>query len=197
MMSIRRWLPIAVVLIVMGCDRSSSRQDERSPTASASVVPASSASSTVVVDAGIDSGASADAGLPRGAAASDAIVPLGATVHLLIERVMTHNGQTPDHFFAFDLLVLVEAPNAKPVRVQPFCPPAKRDAFEVCKAFRKCHAADAGTDDAVVCDGKSFVIVQHDGATYLKTEEAEILVRPDTPAIRPPTRRDRLAFVDL
>jgi hypothetical protein len=193
MSELARTLPLVTLLTIAACDKASpasSRKDETPPQASVASV-ASVPSAGVVLDSSVPA---VDAGASTDAAAGDAGGPPDTTVHLLLERVMKHDGQTRDRLLAFDLLVLVDVPRKPPVRIQPFCPPGRRDAFEICKGFRACQESDAGTDNAVVCDGKSFVLVQHDGATYLKTEETEIRVRPDTPAIVAPTRRDRLAL---
>ncbi len=148
--------------------------------------------------------ASADVAVPVGAASlldaqvPEASVPTEATMRLLVERVMSHNGQTPDHFLAYDLVVLSEVTGQSgPRRVHPFCPPAKKDMFGICRRFRACAPADGGQPEAVACDGKTFVLMQRAGATYLKEDEREMIVVQGLPAIGLPLRRDRLANVDL
>jgi len=117
------------------------------------------------------------------------------TIGLLVEHVFLDPGQAPPSSYGFDLVVMTKLPGTKAIRSQPFCPPLKRDMYEVCRRFRSCAIPDARA--TVVCDAESFELIQHDGGTYLHYGSTEIQVSKDTPSVVAPTARERRAYIDL
>lgn len=168
-----------------GCHASPVAKSDAGTPPDASTSPSAPAQSTTLATPVAD--ASSDASAP--------VVHTDGTIGLLVEHVLVDPGEQPASSHGFDLLVLTTLPGKKPKRSQPSCPPLKRDMYEMCRHFRACNVADAGA--AVVCDGASFELVQHDGGTFLRGEDKELPVSTDLPTIAPPTARERHAYVDL
>lgn len=177
---------IALAASLLGCHRPTTPNSDAGAATAASTSLAAPDASPPMIAADFDASSK-----PRVPSAST-----DGTIGLLVEHVLLDPGQEygASHY-GFDLLVLTTPPGKKATRSQPFCPPLERNMYEVCRRFQSCKVGDAGTP--LTCDGKSFELVQHDGATYLHGEDREIEVSKATPSIVSTTTRERHAYIDL
>jgi hypothetical protein len=195
------------------CSRRDPPTNDASVASSASTDGHGSSASASATDATVSPDASArlladdarDAGEMRDTGSREP-----GTIRLLVERVVTRNMgrlnkvKREPPLLGYDLLAIHAPATAKDTtRIHPSCPRGNLDAFAMCKRFRSCMVSggDASVDDAaadavVTCDGRSFSLVQHDGMTYLKTEEGEILVVRGMPTGLAPTSRERTALLE-
>ncbi|MBI5536719.1 MAG: hypothetical protein HY898_28625 [Deltaproteobacteria bacterium] len=88
----------------------------------------------------------------------------------------------------------------KPQRRHAFCPPGKKDMFEMCKAFQKCSAltVDAGDPDKVVvqCDRETLVLQVTATGTRLTGSKVDLEVSPSRLRLKPTKSINRVALVD-
>jgi hypothetical protein len=199
---------LAMVAQVSACSRRDASSNDASvaPSLQTTAVATASPLSTDARDAGTRGVDALDADHP------DAAHPVGAnqpdasqagTIRLLVERVVSRQmmpgpPSASPPLLGYDLLAIFDPSpkSGRPTRIQPFCPPSKQDFYGMCQHFRTCTGADGGDENTVTCDGKGFTLVQHDGATFLKTADREISVRLDAPKLLAPSTRERTAWVE-
>jgi len=179
------WLP---VVAVVACGRVKDSADAGAP--SPVSPPASLASPSAP--------ASASAGAPTSPAPSTLAVAGEAT--LILQRVERHSACGRD-LLGFDLLVETKMDEAgAATRRHVFCPPDKKNMFEMCRTFKSCGIesddADAPDRTAVRCDRETFVIESTPKGTRITGPKVDLEVSPSPLRVLPPKRVTRIANVD-
>jgi hypothetical protein len=182
-------IALCVILCTQACDRSarvsSAPIDAGSSAASATPTPSASV-----------------AAVASGTPPSDVqhLPPPVGDAWLVLQTVSTQS-ECGTGRLGVDVLVETRMDgDAKPVRRHAFCPPGKKDMFEMCKAFQKCTALvdDAGDPDKVVvqCDRETLVLLGTATGTRLTGSKVDLEISPSRLRLKPTKSISRVALVD-